>query len=106
MHSIDFKEKQMLSEWAKCHAEDDFPCVMDEDTYFRERDEEDDTYLMEYDFSTIADLKLLMEKASRGNIPSEVRHMLAVAAFREKPEIKQKAELEQTQNIPEFIYVF
>lgn len=108
MLSTDLKEKQMLREWAKCHEENGFDCIEVKDTYFRDRDG-DDTYLMEYDFSTIADLELLIEKVCMGSIPKDVGHMLAVAAFKEmpgRPGTEQIIGSVQVENIPEFIYVF
>ena len=107
MHSTDIKEKKWLMEWVQSHAKNTFTVDSNETSYFRERST-DDTYIMEYDFSSIADLKSLMGEVSGVSIPDDVTHMLAVAAFRAKPEL---TDLQQTisneqKNIPEFIYVF
>lgn len=107
MRLIDLKEKQMLAEWAERHVQDDFKRSEEEKSYFKDRCDED-TYMMEYDFFTIADLELLMERVSKGGIPADVRHILAVAAFKAKPEKPdgRKTRSGERESIPEFIYVF
>lgn len=107
MHSTDGREKKQLLEWAQRQGQNTFESDDNRESYFIERNT-DNTYIIEYDFSTIADLKALMDTISGAKIPDEIKHMLAVAAFRAKPEM---SDLQQTisneqKNIPEFIYAF
>ena len=66
---------------------------------------EENAYIREYEFETIADLKAELEKIWSGNVyMEEITRTVAVAAMKNK--IKAAEDKEKTRGLNEFIYTF
>jgi hypothetical protein len=105
-----------LSIWAKKNEDKNvFPQILEkEDSYYMNRESEE-TYIMEYSFNTLQELKNSLIKYSGLSEYADILKIMTVAICQEKfrgmNEIPYNIELEEKEDdkkseLPEFVYVF
>lgn len=108
MSLTDLKEAKLLCEWAVSHEDHMiFDKQHDDHSYFRDHISED-TYMMQYGFSSIRGLNELIHRVTDGRMDDKAVKALSVAAFKYKPDdnaASEKSEERQFE-IPEYIYNF
>ena len=118
MSSIDGKTKEELYKWALQHEDKRIFSVasVEEDSYYIARHSED-TYMMEYSFENIAELRRALEEYAGLSLDSEMMQMLLVRicqgryknrveAYTGSSEEIPREEKGGTAELPEFVYVF
>lgn len=119
MSLIDEKMMQILLEWAKENEDRNiFPMISGEDdSYYIDRNSEE-TYMMEYSFETMAELKKVLEEYSGLSESPELLKMITIetcknragksmkAYGRRDDGREKKSEQDDKATLPEFIYVF
>lgn len=131
MNSINEKVKGEFLEWAKNNEDKEaFPRISKEkDSYYINRNSEE-TYMMEYSFKTIAELREALEKYSGLADEQQMLKRMAVEVCRNRfksasemdndkinlqiipkapnaiDEGKEKKEFDGEKVLPEFIYIF
>lgn len=118
MSLIDEKTKEEFCTWAaKNEDKHIFPVISEEeDSYYVDRDSER-TYMMDYSFKTVAELKEALEEHGSLLSDSRILRMLVIEICRnrydgrvEKHKKSDTDELQKEENrtteLPEFVYIF
>lgn len=119
MSLINEKIMKKFSEWAEENADENvFPVISKEgESYFIERNSEE-TYMMEYSFRTLAELKKVLEEYSGLSADPVMLKMMTIEICQDryKSELntytgedndqEEKKAQDSEKTLPEFVYVF
>lgn len=108
--------KKKISNWAEENADQNvFPKISQEkDSYYINRGSEK-TYMMEYSFKTIEELKILLDKFSGLSNEQEMLRILTLGIMQNRFEQKEETDCNDFKDIeldnaekslPDFVYAF
>lgn len=109
MSLINEKDMEEFSAWAVKNVNKDiFPKISKEESYYIDRDSEE-TYMMEYSFSTMPELRGILERYIGLGNNAEMLRKLIIMMYQNK--FQNKIERNNTginsdKDLPEYIYVF
>lgn len=119
MSLINENVMKKFSEWAEENEDKSvFPVISEgEETYYIDRDSEE-TYMMEYSFRTLAELKKALEEYSGLSANPQMLKMMTIEVCRDRYRSElniykeednsqeRKAAQDSEKTLPEFVYVF